>query len=61
MLIFDYLEISQALRIYEENIIQRWICQNSHSIKNILSIVILLKVIPSVIYLATQARFHDFS
>ena len=61
MLIFDYLEISQALRIYEENIIQRWICQNSHSIKNILSIVILLKVIPSVIYLAKQARFHDFS
>ena len=61
MLIFDYLEISQALRIYEENIIQRWICQNSHSIKNILSIVILLKVIPSVIYLARQARFHDFS
>ena len=34
LLIFDYLEILQAWRIYEYNVIQWWMCQNCHRIKN---------------------------
>ena len=33
LLIFYHLEILQAWRIYEDNIIQRWICQNLHPFK----------------------------
>ena len=30
---FYHLEILQEWRIYEDNVIQRWISQNSHPIK----------------------------
>ena len=33
LLIFYYLEILQGWRIYEDNIIQWWICQNLHPLK----------------------------
>ena len=33
LLIFDYLKILQEWRIYEDNIIKWWICQNLHQIK----------------------------
>ena len=43
-----HLEILQILKIYKDNVIQRLICQNSHSIKKILSSVILHRVTPGV-------------
>ena len=37
---FNFLEILQAWKIYEENVIQWWICQNSPSIKKKLNKVV---------------------
>ena len=48
LLIFDQLEILQAWRIYEDNIIKRQIFQNLHQIKKILSGVTLFRVIPNI-------------
>ena len=33
LLIFNHLEILQVWKIYEDNVIYRWICQNTHPIK----------------------------
>ena len=33
LLIFYHFEILQALKIYEDDVILRWICQNSYPIK----------------------------
>ena len=41
---FDHLEMSQVKKIYKDNVIQQFICQNSHLIKKLLNGVTLLKV-----------------
>ena len=48
LLIFNFFEILQTLKIYEDNVIQRSICQNTHQIKKILGGSILFKVALSV-------------
>ena len=45
---FDHLEMSQVKKIYKDNVIQQFICQNSHLIKKLLNGVTLLKVMLGV-------------
>ena len=48
LLIFDHLENFQAWRVYEYNVIQRYICQNAQSNNNLLNDVTMVKVTPGI-------------
>ena len=58
LLIFDHLETLQAWRIYEDNVIRRWIYQNSHLIKKILDGVTLFRDITDLVIYAKSASDH---
>ena len=58
LLIFDHLETLQAWRIYEDNIIWRWIYQNSHLIKKILDGVTLFRDIIDLVIYAKSVSDH---
>ena len=58
LLIFDHLETLQAWRIYEDNVIRRWIYQNSHLIKKILDGVTLFRDITDLVIYAKSVSDH---
>ena len=58
LLIFDHLETLQAWRIYEDNVIRRWIYQNSHLIKKILDGVTLFRDIIDLVIYAKSVSDH---
>ena len=44
LLIFDHLKILLAWNVHEENVILKWICQNTNSIQNYWVVHVLPKI-----------------